>query len=490
VAHPPAPPDVPEAYPKKMAEIGARVKALQAQVREIDQPYRERLLPAKYAKFPRNVQEAIATPESQRTPGQVLLANQVIRTVGVSPAEIDRIITPEDRAAKNRLLAEIKELEKQKPAPIPVAMGVTDGDYRFTPDGPGDEPAPGKGVKQEVSEGSFLHTGPGPYKVPPSYFLIRGDVNSRGSLMKPGFLTVATYGNPPLELPPANGRTSGRRRALAEWLVSPENPLTARVMVNRIWHHHFGRGIVATLDNFGKLGDAPTHPELLDWLALEFRESGWNIKRMHRLLMTSEAYQMASQFEHAGNMAKDPENKLGWRYRTRRIDAESLRDSILATSGALNREMFGKAVFPKIQAEILASMDKGIWEREEDGPKVWRRSVYIYRKRGLPFPMLETFDLPDQNVACGARNVSTVPTQALTLMNDEFVLRQAELFAQRVKESAGEDHARQIDSAYRIALNRPPSSSERQIGVDYVSKHSLAGFAHVLLNLNEFLYIR
>ena len=152
--------------------------------------------------------------------------------------------------------------------------------------------------------GSFLHTGPGRYEAPPSYFLIRGDPNAKGSLMKPGFVTAATYGNPPTEIPPADGRTSGRRRALAEWLASPQNPLTARVIVNRIWHHHFGRGIVATLDNFGKMGEPPTHPELLDWLAVEFMNRGWSIKQMHRLMMTSEAYQMASAFERRRRIAR------------------------------------------------------------------------------------------------------------------------------------------------------------------------------------------
>ncbi len=155
-------------------------------------------------------------------------------------------------------------------------------------------------MKHEATEGSFLFKGPGRYQAPPSYFLIRGDTESRGSLMKPGFVSVITYGNPPVEDPPANGQTSGRRRALAEWLGSPENPLTARVMVNRIWSHHFGQGIVATLDNFGKMGERPTHPELLDWLAVEFMRRGWSIKQMHRLMMTSEAYQMSSQYQDAG----------------------------------------------------------------------------------------------------------------------------------------------------------------------------------------------
>jgi len=488
VDHPLTSPAEAAAYAKKVAEIDTRIAGLRDQMRKIDQPYRDRLLPEKYKKYPENIQQAIATPESQRTPGQVLLANQVIRTVSVSPEEIDRIATPEDIATKKKLAADIKEAEKQKPEPIPVAMGITDGDYRFTPDGPGDEPAPGKGKQRVATEGSYLPHGR--YQPPPSYFLLRGDPESHGSVMQPGFVAVATYGNPPTALPPADGHTSGRRLALAEWLTSPENPLTARVMVNRIWQHHFGRGIVTTLDNFGKMGVTPSNPELLDWLATEFIARGWSFKQMHRLMMASDAFHQSSQFNGADRVAKDPENRLLWRFQIQRLEAEAVRDSILFVSGALNPAMGGPAVFPKLAQEVLETMSRGIWEREEEGPKVWRRSVYVYRKRGLPLPFFEVFDLPDQNLTCGARNVSTVPTQALTLMNDEFVLRQAKLFADRVNEGAQEDRAKQLDLSYRLALGRSPSAEELSIGRDFLSKHRLVDFTNVLLNLNEFLYIR
>ncbi len=478
------------AYQKKMADVEARASEVKARLRDLDQPYKDRLLPAKYKKFPQNVQDAIATPKEKRTPGQVLLADQVIRTVSVSPGEIDRIMTPEDRAAKNKLTAELATIEKERPKPIPVAAGITDGDYRFTPDGPGDEPAPGKGVKREAIEGSFLHTGPGRYEAPPSYLLIRGDPNSKGPQMQPGFIKVVTYGNPPTTFTPSTPHTSGRRLALAEWLVSPDNPLTARVIVNRIWHHHFGRGIVSTLDNFGKMGEAPSHPELLDWLAIEFVKQGWSIKQMHRLIMTSDAYKMASQFDNTGNMAKDPQNRYLWRYRMQRIDAEILRDEILAVSGGLNQEMFGKPVFPMLPQEVLESMNYGIWKQSDDGPKVWRRSVYVYRKRGLPYPLLDIFDLPNQNLSCGARNVSTVPTQALTLMNDDFVLRQAQLFANRVEEAAHGDAQAEVDLAYRLALSRPPDAKEKQLALDFLKTRKLVDLTDVLFNLNEFLYVR
>ncbi len=490
VDHPLVPPAEATAYRKKLDAVNEKVTALKLTLRGIEQPYRDRLLAQKYKTYPQNIQDAIATPEDKRTPGQKLLADQVTLTVSVSSDAIDRIMPGEELAAKKKLLAQIADAEKQRPAPIPMAMGITDGDYRFTPDGPGDEPAPGKGVKKADFAGSYVHTGDGRYQPPPSYFLIRGDVNSHGSQMQPGFVTVATYGAPPVEIAPPTPHTSGRRLALAAWLTSPENPLTARVAVNRIWYNHFGRGLVATLDNFGKMGEAPTHPELLDWLATEFRERGWSMKQMHRLIMTSRAYRMDSGFADAGDYAKDPDNRLLWRYRLHRLEAEGVRDSILAVSGGLNREMFGPPVFPLLQKDVRESMTTGIWKQDTDGPKVWRRSVYVYRKRSLPFPLFEAFDLPNQNLTCGARNVSTVPTQALMLLNDDFVLKQAKLFADRVREAAPNDPAKQIDAAYRIALSRPPTSAERDMALQFLSSHDAVGLTHVLLNLNEFVYVR
>ncbi len=174
--------------------------------------------------------------------------------------------------------------------------------------------------------------------------MLRGDPDTKGISMKPGFVTVATYGDPPTEIPPPDGHTSGRRRALAEWLVSPQNPLTARVEVNRIWANHFGRGIVGSVDNFGKMGDAPTNPELLDWLAVEFMNRGWSAKEMHRLIMSSQAYQMASTYDNAENISKDPEDYDLWRYRMKRLDSDAVRDSIMAVSGASNLAMGGPPV--------------------------------------------------------------------------------------------------------------------------------------------------
>jgi hypothetical protein len=206
--------------------------------------------------------------------------------------------------------------------------------------------------------------------------------------------------------------------------------------------------------------------------------------------MTSRAYRLSSQFANDQNMLKDADNFYWWRFKAQRLEAEVVRDSILAVSGSLNERMFGPAVFPELTKEVLASMDKGIWRQKDDGPEVWRRSVYVYRKRGLPLPFFEVFDLPDQNLSCGRRNVSTVPTQALTLLNNEWVVNQARRMADRVATEAPAGAEAQLDRAYRLALSRPPSAEERKIGLDFLRERTLADFTHVLLNLNEFIYMR
>ena len=480
-----------DAFEQKTKDVDARQAALKSEIKQIEAPYEKQLRQQAYTKFPEATQRAIAKPEQERTPGEQLLAQQIIQAVSISGAAIDKVMSPDDAAKKNALAARVTAIEKERPKPIPVAEIVTDGDYRFTPDGDGDEVVGCPKCRVwDVKDGSFLHTGAGRYETPPSYFLLRGDPNNKGSVMKPGFVTAATYGNPPTEIPPADGRTSGRRRALAEWLGSRQNPLTARVIVNRIWHHHFGRGIVATLDNFGKMGEPPTHPQLLDWLAIELMNRGWSIKAMHRLMMTSDAYQMASAFEDAAGSEKDPENQYLWRFRSQRLDAEVVRDAILSAGGSLNLTMGGPPVFPPLQKGLFTEANHGIWKDEPDGPGVWRRSVYVYRKRGLTFPMFQVFDLPEQNVTAAARHVSTVPTQALTLLNDEFVLKQAQLFADRVRKEAGDDREKQIDLAYRIALTRPPTRAEMLLALQATEGQSLVDLTHVLLNVNEFVYTR
>ena len=484
-------PEDAEAFRRKKAEIDERQRELQEEIAKIEAPYRARLqIERVRERFPENVQRAVLKPESERTPGEKLLAVQVL-SVSVPQEQLDAALTSEDAARRNVLAERVAAGETQRPEKPEVAEIVTDGDYRYSPDGFGDEIVGCPECRVLPDEpGSYLHESAAPYHVPPSYFLVRGDPFSKGSRMSPGFVTAATYGNPPTAIPRADGRTSGRRLALAEWLSSPSNPLTARVAVNRVWHHHFGWGIVATLDNFGKVGERPTHPELLDWLAVEFVKRGWSLKEMHRLMMTSEAYQMASAYEDAENRERDPENRFLWKYRPQRLEAETVRDSILWVSGGIDLSVGGPPVFPYVPEEILASQAHGVWRNQPDGPDVWRRSVYVYRRRSLGFPFFGTFDLPDPNVTAAARNVSTVPTQALTLLNNPFVLRQAQLFAKRLADEVPDDVEAQIGRAYRIALSRPPTKEEAAIALELVESGSLIDLTHVMLNLNEFLYLR
>ncbi len=490
--YPMLPEDQAAAYLRLTSQLDDRQGVLQDQVAEIEEPYRESLKLARIeSDFPPEVLRAVLTPESERTAGEKLLAAQVL-SIGVPSDQVEEALTPPDATRRQTLLDEIDAIDRERPEEPPMVEIVTDGDYRYTPDRAGDNVLGCPECRIRPDEpGSFLHEGPERYRVPPSNFLVRGDPFSLGPEMSPAFLTVATYGDPPTEIPRENGRTSGRRLALAQWLTSPDNPLPARVFVNRIWHHHFGRGIVGTLDNFGRVGDQPTHPELLDWLAVEFMNRGWSVKEMHRLIMTSEAYQMASAYDDDDNRANDLENHYLWRYRPQRLEAEAVRDVIMATSDGIDLSLGGEPVFPHVPEEILATAQAyGRWDNQPDGPEVWRRSIYVYRRRTLSFPFFETFDLPDQNVTTASRNTSTVAPQALTLLNNPFVLGQAELFAERVRRIVSNDIAAQVDLAYRTALTRPPSEEEAAIGRQLVEERSLVDLTHVLFNLNEFLYLR
>src|SRR5947199_2079211 len=315
---------------RKITEISEKTAALKDQIAEIDKPYHDRLaLEEIRKKFPPEMALAVAKPESERTPGEKLLAIQLLETgVQIRSADADKVMSPEDAAKKKTLNDQIAALSAEMPKPLPMASIVTEGDWRSVGLGFGDynKGACPKCELEYEGAGKFIEFGPGKgnYKVPPSYCLMRGDPDSKAYPTKPGFLSVITNGNPPTELPPPDGRTSGRRLALAEWLTSRDNPLPARVMVNRIWQHHFGKGIVPTLDNFGKMGEQPTNPELLDWLAVEFMDRGWSMKQMHRLIMTSETYKMASDVPDS---PQDPENNLLSHFRVQRLDAEVVRDS-------------------------------------------------------------------------------------------------------------------------------------------------------------------
>ncbi|HEU4753274.1 MAG TPA: PSD1 and planctomycete cytochrome C domain-containing protein [Armatimonadota bacterium] len=331
---------------------------------------------------------------------------------------------------------------------------------------------------------------------PPVHLLVRGDANHPGPVVQPGFIVSLPGGSAEVTAAAATPNTTGRRKALAEWLTSPQNPLTARVWMNRVWRQHFGRGIVATPSNFGLNGELPTHQELLDWLAVRFVSGGWKLKPMHRLMLLSATYRQASQIRPDAAKA-DPQNRLLWRMPVRRLEAEAIRDSILAVAGTLNPEMGGPPVYPPVDPALRSDTYQGYnWPEGEDSPKTWRRSVYIKVKRSLLFPELEVFDCPEITAAVAARNITTTPNQALTMLNDPLILRQAGLFAQRLEKESGKDPKRQIDRAYHLAFARAPSPREVALGLKFLEEPPatpgstrLAEYCHTLLNLSEFVYV-
>ena len=339
---------------------------------------------------------------------------------------------------------------------------------------------------------------------PPTYVLLRGNPQSESDEVAPGFPTIFAVPDPVVDLP-NHGQSSGRRRALANWIASAENPLTARVMVNRIWQWHFGRGIVRTSNNFGLQGARPTHPELLDWLAAEFVDRGWSLKAMHRLILTSSTYRMASRA--AGEQAAvrgegvDPANDLLWRFDMRRLRAEEVRDSILSVNGTLNtKAMFGPSIYPVIPPEVLAGQSRpGQGWGNSPTEERRRRSVYIHIKRSLKVPILASFDVADTEFTCPIRFATTQPTQALGMLNSGWSNEQAELFAELLRREAGDDPAAQVALALRRTLQREPTSGEVDRGTELMraledddglsADEALHYFCLTAINLNEFLYI-
>jgi len=335
---------------------------------------------------------------------------------------------------------------------------------------------------------------------PATHVLIRGNAHAAASEVQPGFPSVLSPPEPMIKPLPEGVASSGRRRALAEWIASKQNPLTARVMVNRIWHYHFGRGLVRSTSDFGFHGIRPTHPELLEWLAQDFMVGGWRLKRLHKLIMLSSTYQMSSQVDEKA-LAIDPINDLFWRFDMRRLSAEELRDSILAVNNSLNLgAMYGPSVYVKIPKEVLAgqSMPGAGWGKSRPSESS-RRSIYIHAKRSLAVPMIASFDGPDSDVSCPARFVSTQPTQALGMLNSAFANEQAMLLADYLRSRAGDNPEAQVTLALGRLFQREPNRKEIDRGLQLLSslekkhglspKQALKQFCLAAYNLNEFVYL-
>lgn len=471
------------AWEEKTQTIRERIDALET-------PKRRELIDDLVEKYPPEIQSAIKSAPSDRTPIQWQMYYKAKAYLDphshayvASSRTVGAALKGDAKKEWDALRAELGKFDHLHPGDLAMGTGIVD-------------------------------SGPA---APPTHILRVGVYDAPLQEVEPGFLSALDPA-PPRITRPDGLESTGRRTALAQWITSPENPLTARVMVNRIWHYHFGRGLAATPSNFGFVGEPPTHPELLDWLAAEFVRRGWSIKAMHRLMMTSSLYQQASTA--AGPVARqaakaDPSNRLLWRFPRQRLEGEIIRDAALAVAGELNATMGGPSVFP----ELPAGMDmRGGWKVSSDPTERNRRSVYVFVRRNARYPMFETFDMPDTHESCPRRDVTTSPTQALTLLNSPVVVEWAQGFASRVLQTAGSDRRAQIAMAYRLAYSRRPTQAEWKLALDFLDRQrsivstraadgaavalpkplppgveptdgaALVDFCHVLINSNEFAY--
>ena len=452
--------------------IEAEIKKKEAEMASKAKPLREQLVKERVQPLPESVRadllQIAATPEKERTAVQKYLAERFEDVLKIAPDELSKKF-PEFAVENRRDRKEIAELRaKLKAKPDIRAL------YEM-----GGEPSP-------------------------VYLLRRGDANSLGEPMRPDTPAVLRVGLKPYAPVSPFPDATGRRLGLARWLTQPDHPLTSRVIVNRLWMHHFGKGIVSSLSNFGRMGVAPSHPELLDWLATELVRNGWSLKKMHRLMVTSTAYRQSSANDAAAQSA-DPDNTLLWRMPLRRMDAEQLHDSILLAAGRLDSTPFGEPV-PVDSGpggEILAKGSKN----------GWRRSIYVLQRRTMPMTMLEVFDLPPMSPNCIERANSTVSTQALQMMNSEMIRERARFLAGRLMDEFPGEREKQIEQLYLRTLTRRPTSSETAkvlADIDklipYWAEHlqaeqsagprrenarwsALASFCHAILSSAEFAYI-
>jgi Protein of unknown function (DUF1553)/Protein of unknown function (DUF1549) len=436
-----------------------KTKAIRQEMATLEKDNRTKAGSKRMARFPKEYQEAYLTPPERRTPLETQLAYMVEKQVLVPRDEVLKVMSSEVRTRWETLNKEMKKFENLKPSPYPAAMGMT-----------------------EIGA-----------TAPPTYLLKRGEWKARGVEVPPGFPSAIDDREAPLPDQLLDAKTTGRRSVLATWLTSPDNPLTARVAINRLWQHHFGRGIVGTPSDFGVQGDPPTHPELLDWLAVEFMENGWSPKAMHRLVVTSAAYRQASVDSQEGSRV-DPQNLLLWRARRKRLEGESLRDAMLAVSARLDDRMSGPSIHPPLPAETPGAKT---WPVDADPTARDRRSVYVYVKRNLRYPLFDLFDVPDSNETCARRHVTTNAPQALALLNSQMTRDMARSLARRVLQEAGRNANTAVERAMFLALGRAPDGQERQTLAEFVKRASTAtdldkaveDVCHALLNLNEFLYV-
>ena len=417
-------------------------------------PAKDRLRAERLAKRSAEDQALMSLPAKQRDAGAKKKIAAIEKEITPSDDEVNAAL---DDGAKKRFAAADAEVQALKKLARPFTTGLLASDESATP--------------------------------PATRVLFQGDITKPREAVAPGFLSVLDP-NPAHVEKPARENSSGRRSALAAWLVAEKNPLTARVIVNRVWQGYFGEGLVATPNDFGLAGARPSNPELLDWLAREFVRGGWSLKKLHSLIVTSATYQRSAP------SPADAGKHLFAGQSPRRLTAEALRDSMLAVAGRLTPCEGGPPVWPELPAEVLQA-NPAVLDDNAEKTKGWYpsppeklgvRSIYLVQKRGVHMPMMDTFDLPDNALSCPRRTVSTVAPQALTLLNSPFATEMANAFAVRLEREAVNDPVAQIDRAFALALQRPPADDERAACLRFRTTRTLPELCRALLNLNEFAY--
>ncbi len=466
-----------EAVDRHNKQFEAPLADLNKQLSAVKKPYEERILNEKLSTLPESIRDdtriALDTPADKRDEVQKYLVKKFGPDLKVTDEAVRKLFSSADQETARKLDDQIKGYEGQR--------------------------------KKLEKIQALWDVG----KVPSIRLLQRGSADSPGPRVKPAFFEVLSDGRAREAQRPeeTQGKSSGMRLAFAKWLTSRDNPIAARVIVNRIWQGHFGTGIVATPDNFGKMGSRPANQELLDWLAVDFMNHGWSAKYLHRLIMKSSVYRQSARQGTDAWVAKakisDPENSLMWHMSLRRLDAETLRDSLLAVSGKLNAVQGGPAIALEMQPDGVQVVSS----KEPAGAR-WRRSIYLTARRTYPVSFLGVFDYPIIDTNCTQRVPSATPLQSLTMMNDRFVWEAAANMAARASRLAGEaaSTAARIEAAYLLALSRKPAEAEMRAAGSYLQEQqaiyarsgdepsraaekSFASFAQMLVSSNEFLYV-
>ena len=447
--------DETSAYEAAIKAFEQLVEPIKEQLEEIEAPYKARVKERKRAALEPRHAAALELVEDLRDEEQKRLAKEAAAQIKPVWYEIVPLMSSEVKARRAKIRQSLHKLELSKPNPPSAAFAAASLD-----------------------------------DAPETYILQGGDHRRKGNPVKPGFPTA--LGKFEVEVPEGQ---SGRRAVLAEWLTDPSHPLTARVMVNRIWEFRMGRGLMPDPNNFGILGGTPTHPELLDWLAVRFVRDGWSVKAIDRLIVLSSAYRLSSAID-LQLAAADPDNKWYWRAHRRRLSGEVIRDSALAVSGRLNRSLEGKPVRVPIEPEVYdliftEAEPDNLWPVTPDKFQHDRRSIYLLNKRTVRLPFLANFDQPDTMTSCSVRQTSTHALQSLSLLNSDFMQDQSRSLANRVLQRCGDANtACQTEQAFLLTLARPPTPDERRLAGDFLESgsESLRDLSLALLNRNEFVY--